>query len=370
MTASTSHLHRAQVRAGMPLRLLDFVLATFPGAKRIDAKRWLKYRATTINDAPTGQFDAPLKPGDWVAVRAGKFAGPDTKLSANLKIVHEDADLVVIEKPPGLLTIATDRGEKQTAYAKLNAYLKGRGQNERIFVVHRLDRDTSGLLVFAKTPGAKRFLQENWDRAEKKYLAVVEGLPQPPQGTFRSHFDESEGEDPTRPDRFKVRSVKKATEATREAVTHYKTLRGSALYSLMEVALETGRRNQIRVHFSEAGWPVTGDPKYHAKRDPLRRLALHATLLRFAHPTGGKPMEFKCLAPSSFVALATGKGDAHAPKAKVPDAQAPSVRKSPSVNRTSPPPSARSGRREESGAEARPGRDRKPEFRPGGGRKR
>lgn len=360
MTTPTSSLHRAQVRAGMPLRLLDFLVAALPGISRTEMKRWLKHRATTINDKAEGQFDAPLKPGDWVAVRAGKFAGPDTKLSSNLKIVHEDAALVVIEKPPGLLTIATDRGEKQTAYAKLNAYLKGRGQNERIFVVHRLDRDTSGLLVFAKTPGAKRFLQENWDGAEKKYLAVVEGLPQPPQGTFRSHFDESEGADPTKPDRFKVRSVRQASETTREAVTHYKTVRGSDQYSLMEIALETGRRNQIRVHFSESGWPVTGDPKYGAKRDPVRRLALHATLLRFVHPTTGKSIEFKSLAPSSFVALATGKGDAHARKAVAPAPVSPKA----------PRPSPRSGRREESGAEARPGRDRKPEFRPGAGRKR
>ena len=291
--ASAKYLYRTKATA--PGKLLDFVLQAWPAVKRKQAKLWLHHRALMINDAGISAFDAPVKAGDWIAVRAGKFAAPDTKLSTGggkgVHVRYEDETIIVIEKPPGLLSIATDKGERQTAYFQLTGFLRERGKNERVFIVHRLDRDTSGLLVFAKTTGAKRKLQEGWDQVEKKYFAVVEGAPQPPQGSFRSYFNESE------PRVF----IDKESRENRLGITHYKTIKAGPVYTQVEVALETGRRNQIRVHFAHAGHAVAGDEKYGAKSDPLRRLALHAALLRFPHPVTGEMMEFRSPAPGGFV---------------------------------------------------------------------
>ena len=310
-----NYLHRTQVTAETAsLTLLDFVLAAWPQVKRKQAKLWLKFRTLLINDTHQSNFAAPLKPGDWVAVRAGKFAAPDTKLPSGLQIAYEDASVIVVEKPPGLLTIATDRGETQTAYYKLTFFLRNRGKNERVYIVHRLDRDTSGLLVFAKTSQAKRTLQSGWEKAEKRYIAIVEGTPSEPQGTFRSHLNESE--EPTRSG-YRVFSDK-PSDKTRPAITHYKTVKSGGAYTLVDITLETGRRNQIRVHFSEAGCPVTGDEKYGAKRDPIRRLALHAASLRFPHPVTGKPQEFKSPAPDNFAKLVAGKEKVESAKKGAP----------------------------------------------------
>ncbi len=184
-------IHRSQVGAGNPLTLLDFILQAWPGVKRKQAKLWLRFKALRVNDAETGAIRPSAPPRRLVAVRAGKFAATNTKLPSGIGIRYEDGDILVIEKPSGLLTIATDKGERQTAYFQMTGYLRERGKNERVFIVHRLDRDTSGLLVLAKTSAAKRKLQEGWDRAGKKYFAVVEGSPAPPQGTLKSNLDET-----------------------------------------------------------------------------------------------------------------------------------------------------------------------------------
>ena len=299
----SKYLYRVQVGAGDPLTLLDFVFKAWPHVKRKQAKLWLHFKALLVNDAGQSRHDHPLRPGDWVAVRAGKFAAPSTKLPSGVGIHYEDETLLVIEKPSGLLTIATDKGERQTAYFKMTGFLRDRGQNERIFIVHRLDRDTSGLLVLVKTSAAKRKLQEGWDRVRKRYFAIVEGAPKPTEGTLESHLDE------TQPKVFSTAPSRTA----RPAITHYKTVKSLGPYSLMEISLETGRRNQIRVQFSEAGHPVAGDEKYGAQSDPLRRLALHAGELRFPHPVTGVEMTFKSPIPGGFTGLVSGKGAAPLP---------------------------------------------------------
>lgn len=344
-----TYLYQARAEAGAPERPIEFLLARWPEIKRKQAKLWLHHRAILVDGAPA-RHDTPVRPGSEVAVRAGKFAGPETKLPSGLRILHEDGQILVVEKPPGLLSIATDRGERQTAYFQLTAYLRGRGLRERVFIVHRLDRETSGLLVFAKTPQAQRRLQENWEKAEKTYAAVVQGTFQPPSGTIRSHLNETTG-----PDRsgYRVFSEKAPSEHTREAVTHYKTVKTGPAYSLVEVKLETGRRNQIRVHFSEAGHPIAGDEKYGVSHDPLRRLALHASALRFPHPEGGAAMRFQSPAPATFTTLVEKA-------ASIPVA-----------------PAARSERSAKSGPEARPaaarrpkGGDRTPQRKPAPSRRR
>ncbi|HEY8965020.1 MAG TPA: pseudouridine synthase [Candidatus Methylacidiphilales bacterium] len=289
-----SFIHKAT--AAEATTLLPFLISAWPGhVNRTQAKRWLHHKAVLVNGKATGQFDLAVKPGDVVAIRAGKFAAPGSKMTSGLKIVHEDTSILVVEKPSGLLTVATDKGERETAYYKATYYLRNRGQNERVFIVHRLDRDTSGLLVFAKTPKAKAFLQSNWDHAvSKRYVALVEGAPQPPQGTLRDHLDES------RPEKVLVVAEEDETIPTRLAVTHYKTLKAGPVYTLIDVRIDTGRRNQIRVQFAAQGRPVAGDVKYGARGNPVHRLALHASELGFPHPVTNKPLLFACPAPQPF----------------------------------------------------------------------
>ena len=215
------------------------------------------------------------------------------QLPPGLTILHEDLDVIVVLKANGLLTVATERERETTAQAYLNDYLGAKRREERVHVVHRLDRETSGVLVFAKNFHARERLKEQFAEhsVERIYVAVVEGTIDPPRGTIRSHLFE-------RPD-LKMVSVEPRADA-KLAVTHYRTIRSSAKYSMLEVTLETGRKNQIRAHLSEAGHPVVGDRMYGATSNPIDRLGLHARLLGFVHPTTGEKMTFSTPLPSSF----------------------------------------------------------------------
>ncbi len=214
------------------------------------------------------------------------------QLPLGLTILHEDSDVIVVLKAHGLLTVATERERETTAQAYLNTYLGAR-REERVHVVHRLDRETSGVLVFAKNFHARERLKEQFAEhsVERLYVAVIEGAIDPPHGTIRSHLFE-------RPD-LKMVSVEPRLDA-KLAVTHYRTIKSAAKVSMLEVTLETGRKNQIRAHLSEAGHPVVGDRMYGASTNPLDRLGLHAKLLGFVHPTSGKKMTFTAPPPRSF----------------------------------------------------------------------
>jgi len=264
-----------------PAPLLAHLFAAWPEVKKKQVRTWLKFQAITVNGRPVTQFDHPLQPGDVVAVRTDRFAVPKTVLSSGMKVYFEDAHLIVIEKPENLLSIASEAEQEKTAYFQLNEYLSHR--RERVWIVHRLDRETSGLMVFAKTPEVKEALQTGWDKAEKKYEAVVEGKLPKDQGTFESDLNE------TNP--FRVFSAP-PSDQTRHAVTHYRVLARNQGRTLVELTLETGRRHQIRVHLADAGHPVIGDEKYKAKSDPADRLGLHSTALKFVHPATGKEMAF------------------------------------------------------------------------------
>ena len=279
-----------------PAELLAYLFANWPQEKKKQIRTWLKFQAVTVNGRPVSQFDHPLKKGDVVAIRTDRFAVPKTKLGAGMKVYFEDAHIIVIDKPEGLLSIASEAEPEKTAYFQLTEYLRhGNARSkERVWIVHRLDRETSGLMVFAKTPRAKEMLQGGWDRVEKNYEAVVEGrLPQD-AGTFESDLDE------TNP--FKVFSTH-ASENTRHAVTHYRVLAKSMWRSLVALTLKTGRRHQIRVHLADAGCPIVGDEKYHAKSDPAKRLGLHACGLRFPHPETGAEMKFESPLPKDLARL-------------------------------------------------------------------
>lgn len=279
-----------------PTELLKFLFAAWPEVKKKQVRTWLKHQAVTVNGRPMTQFNHPLAQGDLIAIRADRYAVPRTVLPSGIRIFFEDATLIVIDKPENLLSIASEAEQEKTAYYQLTHYLRHDKPNarERVWIVHRLDRETSGLMVFAKTPEAKQILQDEWDQAEKRYEAVVEGrLPQD-AGVFESDLDE------TSP--FKV-YVAPASEQTRHAITHYQVLKRSKTRTLVELRLETGRRHQIRVHLSAVGCPVVGDEKYGAKSNPADRLGLHACSLRFVHPVTKKEMSFTSPLPKDLARL-------------------------------------------------------------------
>jgi 23S rRNA pseudouridine1911/1915/1917 synthase len=279
-----------------PAELLAYLFATWPEVKKKQVRTWLKHQAVTVNGRAITQFNHPLVPGDVVAIRDDRFAIPKTMLGAGIKIYHEDAALIVIDKPENLLSIASEAESERTAYFQLTDYVR-RGNplgRERVWIVHRLDRETSGLMVFAKTEEAKAALQGGWDSYEKRYEAVVEGRLKQDAGTFESDLDE------TNP--FKVFSAPRS-EATRHAVTHFRVLARREWRTLVELTLETGRRHQIRVHLADAGCPIIGDKKYGAHSDPVERLGLHSCLLRFRHPVTGAEMKFESPLPRELSKL-------------------------------------------------------------------
>jgi len=273
-----------------PTELLAFLFAWRPEVKRTTVRQWLKHGSVQVNGRSITRTNHPLKIGDVVLIRSKEEVLAEARLPPGMTVLFEDASLLVIEKPASLLSVASATEQDETAYAILTDYVR-RGKTrspERVWIVHRLDRDVSGLMVFAKTKTAKRTLQTKWSKAEKRYLAVVEGAPPAEDGVFRSHLDESEP--------FKVRSTP-PSDRTRRAVTRYRLVKRTTTRALVELTPETGRRHQIRVHLSDAGCPIIGDPKYGARTNPARRLGLHACFLQFEHPVSGKLLSFKSPLP-------------------------------------------------------------------------
>jgi 23S rRNA pseudouridine1911/1915/1917 synthase len=206
-----------------------------------------------------------------------------------LTLVHEDDALLVVVKPPGLLTIATEHERERTLYRLLWDYLAAK--RERPFIVHRLDRETSGLLVLAKSESVKRALQGQFEArsVERVYVALVHGRPPAERGTLESRLAQDRG--------LRVRSA----EHGRDAVTHYRVLERRRERCLLELRLGTGRRHQIRVQLAEAGCPIVGDAAHGGPRGKSGRLCLHATRLGFVHPETGKPVAFDSAPPADWV---------------------------------------------------------------------
>lgn len=269
--------------------LLSFLLRALAPRSKTAVKSLLKYGQVAVDETPVTQFDIPLKAGKTVKVN---FSRPFVTFSSRrLRLVYEDDDIIVVDKGYGLLSVGTDREKEETAYNIVKDYLKLKDPANKIFIVHRLDRHTSGLMMFAKNIDAKEIMQHNWNNMvlNRKYIAVVEGSPTQPEGVIKSYLKQNSA--------FEVYSVDAPEDGAVAAVTRYKTLKTAGGYSTLEVELDTGRKNQIRVHMKKIGTPVAGDKKYGARTSPFHRLALHARTLRFIHPITRKEMNFISEAP-------------------------------------------------------------------------
>lgn len=267
--------------------LLEFLRARLAHKSRNALTSLLARGSVTVDGAVVTRFDHPLAPGQRVAVgaaaRDGDGRGPE------VTVVFEDAHVVVIEKPAGLLSVASDSERQRTARALL-------GGGGRIFTVHRLDREVSGLMLYAKSRDIQKALQDSWQESvlERGYVAVVDGRMARDEGTVTSWLSQNRN--------FVVHSSSVPGDG-RKAVTRYRVLRRGVDCTLVEVRLETGRKNQIRVHMQDLGHGILGDAKYGCSRNPLRRLALHARVLAFAHPVTRRLMRFETPIPREFLRL-------------------------------------------------------------------
>ena len=278
-----------------PAELLPFVTENLPEIKRTRLKQMLAHNQIAVNGNPVSQFNHPLQQGDTVSVNFTREF--QVFYNRRLKIVYEDDDILVVNKGYGLLSMGNDKVKDGTAYSILKDYLKRKDPRNKIFIIHRLDRDTSGLMMFAKNEKAKEAMQHNWNNMvlNRKYVTVVEGDVEEPHGVVRSYLGETS--------QFEVFSTDDPSQG-KLAVTRWTRLKKGSEYSLLEVELDTGRKNQIRVHMKDIGHPISGDRKYGAEASPIHRLALHARTLRFIHPVTRREMLFETPVPSSFIRLA------------------------------------------------------------------
>lgn len=293
-TAKPTRSDSTQFRVTEETELLVFLLAKITSRSRNDVKALLRDQQIFVDGKSITQFNHPLKPEQLVEVKWRK--APEEAKYRGLNIVFEDQYLIVIEKQAGVLSIATEKQKDNTAYSILSSHVKKQDPRNRIFVVHRLDRETSGLMMFAKSEKIQKLLQESWNATieERTYLAVVEGYVEKKQDTITSYLVESKA---------LIVYSSKNPEVGQKAVTHYEVLKSNKNFSLLKVNLETGRKNQIRVHAKDMGHSVVGDEKYGAKTDPIKRLGLHAWVLAFKHPITGKDFRFETEMPAKFTGL-------------------------------------------------------------------
>ena len=275
--------------------LLEFLLMTFKDQSRNSVKSLLGSHRVSIDGAPVTQFNFKLYPGDTVIISSNPIR---KKTRSNLPIIFEDNDLIVINKPSKLLSVPSDNEKGSTAFRMVNDYLQQKDKHNRAFIVHRLDEDTSGVLMFAKNDKMARALTDcdNWNNLVKKrgYYAIVEGTLDKKEGTIRSYLKKNS--------QNMMYSSKKKGDG-QLAITNYKIIEENGQYSLADVDIKTGRKNQIRVHFGDLGHFIIGDDKYGEPSNPIKRLGLHAYELDIIHPFNNKLLKFKAPMPKEFLSL-------------------------------------------------------------------
>lgn len=273
--------------------LLDFLLAKYPKLSRNAVKSLLSNHHVSVDGAPVSQYNLQLTKEDTVIVSKLRIS---KKTRANLPIIYEDDELIAINKPSGVLSIASDREKARTAYRMVNDYVQQKNKHNRIYVIHRLDEDTSGVLVFAKNPRIKETLQKNWNDIVKKrgYFAVVEGEMEKAEDTCIDYLKENS---------LNLMYVTNDKKNGKKCITNYKVIKYNKKYSLLDINIETGRKNQIRVQLGHRNHHIIGDDKYGEPSNPLKRLGLHAYELAFIHPISQEMMLFKAPMPEEFKKL-------------------------------------------------------------------
>ena len=272
--------------------LLPFLFELLKEQSKTSVKALLSHGQIWVNQQATTQFDTPLHAGDVVTISYNR-----RKVVFNnplLNIIYEDDSVIVVNKHEGLLSVSTAKVRERTAFHILSDYLKKSDPRNKLFVLHRLDRDTSGLMMFAKTRAVQEKMQSNWNEmiTERTYVAVVEGRPEKDSDLITTQLKENA-----------EARVYVVADGGKDAITRYHLLRTNEKYSLLELNLETGRKNQIRAQMEYIGHPIAGDYKYGAETDPTGRLMLHAQRLYFIHPETGEEMRFDTRIPDSFKSL-------------------------------------------------------------------
>lgn len=290
--------------------LMDFLQTKMGGMAKSSIKQLLGQRRVTINNAIQTRHDTPIRRGDTVVVASGR--GNIELRHPKLRIIYEDDALIVVEKKNGLLTVPVNqKSSETTVFSILKEYVKKQSYRNTVHVVHRLDRETSGLLVFAKSPELQEYMRTYWRQlvTKRTYVALVEGKLEKKEGKITSWLTENP--------RTALVSSSPVDNGGQLAITNYKVLKESnlqtdemdlgAAYSLVELNLETGRTNQIRVHMASMGHPVVGDRKYgHGNESsPIDRLCLHARVLEFIHPMTEKKVRFEASTPKEFARIFT-----------------------------------------------------------------
>ena len=290
--------------------LMDFLQAKMGGMAKASIKQLLSQRRVTVNNAIQTRHDTPIRRGEIVVIASGR--GNVELRHPKLRVVYEDDALIVVEKKNGLLTVPVKADSKETTvFSILKEYVRKQSHRNTVHVVHRLDRETSGLLVFAKSPELQEYMRTYWRQlvTKRSYVALVEGKLEKNEGKITSWLTEDS--------RTALVSSSPVDNGGQLAITNYKVLKESALqtdeadlkteYSLVELNLETGRTNQIRVHMASMGHPVVGDRKYGNGNEssPIDRLCLHARVLEFIHPMTEKKVRFEAPMPKEFARIFT-----------------------------------------------------------------
>jgi 23S rRNA pseudouridine1911/1915/1917 synthase len=272
--------------------LLEILQEFYPQSPRTRIKKILQHDNVMCNGKVVTLHSFRLKPGDVVEVKGS--SGTPNRAVAPFPVLYEDQDIIVVDKPVGISTSSVDNSPN--VYNILSQYLKNQSKGRiKAYVVHRLDKEVSGVLLFAKSEKTMNIIKDNWKETEKLYFALVEGGPESPEGTIESWLVEDKN--------LKVHSTRMPSEKTKFAITHYRTIKRLDRHTLLEVNIETGRKNQIRVHMSDLGCPIVGDRKYGASTDFVRRVRLHAFCLSFPHPVTKEIITVESPLPKDFLVL-------------------------------------------------------------------
>ncbi len=293
--------HYTDYKVTEPAELMQFLMTRITGISRTKAKELLSQRMVYVDKVITTQYNAPLRPGQLVQVAKNRHK--HDLVSKWVKIVYEDAFIIVVEKKEGILTNALPGARQQNVKSILDEYVKRTNKGFAVHTVHRLDRETSGLLLFAKRRDIQQTFTDNWKDivTDRRYIAVVQGEMEKDNGTVVSWLTDN---------KMFVTYSSMSDNGGKRAITNYRTLKRKNGYSLVELKLDTGRKNQIRIHMQDLKHPIVGDFKYGSNEeehgdhcDPIGRICLHAFRLQFTHPITGELLKFETPYPTSFTAL-------------------------------------------------------------------